>query len=76
MNKEEKAVKVMQQFEAQYPWVKADLRERGLGYVLTLDYSFTNLDAEQQAKGREGINTVLTALKGIGIPVHLELGYV
>lgn len=76
MTLEEKAIRVMQQFEAQYPWIKADLKQRGATYVVTLDYSFSNLDAEQQALGRDALNTLMTALRGIGLPVHLELGYV
>jgi hypothetical protein len=73
---ENRAMAIMGQFGAAYPDVKASLKERGGVYVVTLDYSFSNLDAEKQRTGREGLDTLMYALRGIGLPVHLELGYV
>lgn len=73
---ENRAMAVVAQFGAAYPDVKLSLKERNGVYVLTLDYSFTNLDDSQQKIGREGINTLMIALRGLGLPVHLELGYV
>lgn len=76
MDKEAKAIEVVRQFGVQHPNIPVALKQRHEVYVLVLGYDFSNLDNDEQARGREAVNTLMYALRGIGLPIHLELGHV